>query len=70
MNEPTVYCPVKESQINGTYCLEICIVADREANPSLLYDGAPDDSVLPPSIAWSEELRQKCLNCKWHAEVK
>ena len=57
--EKTVFCPVKNGQANGTECLEICIVADREAKPT----------ILPEGIAWDEEQRQLCLNCKYHADL-
>ena len=70
MDEETVYCPIKESQINGSDCFTICAVADHEVKPVILYDGAPDNSVLHPSIEWNEEQRQKCLNCKWHADLE
>ncbi len=64
--EKTVYCPVKEAQINGADCYLMCDVADNMVNPRVLFDGAPGNSILPPSIVWNEEQRQKCLNCKWH----
>lgn len=55
----TVYCPVTDGQVDGTSCLEICIVADREAKPT----------ILPENIVWNEEQRQKCLACKYHADL-
>ncbi len=54
----TVYCPVKKGQINGGDCIVICDVADYMIKPS----------VLPEKIEWNEEQRQKCLQCKWHAD--
>lgn len=55
----TVYCPVTDGQVDGTTCLEICIVADREAKPT----------ILPENIIWNEEQCQKCLACKYHADL-
>ena len=43
----TVYCPVVNGQVNGDTCLEIVLVADRYAKPT----------VLPDEIKWSEEVR-------------
>ena len=65
----TVYCPIKNDQINGDDCFSICLVADQEAKSSILYFGAPDDSILPLSIEWTEEQRKTCLNCKWHNDI-
>ncbi len=59
----TVYCPVIDGQIDGTTCLEIVQVADGELNERLLND-------IPEVMQWNEEQRQKCLNCKWHADVE
>ena len=56
----TVYCPVVNGQVNGDTCLEIVLVADRYAKPT----------VLPDEVKWSEEMRQKCLSCKWHDDVE
>lgn len=56
----TVFCPVINGQIDGTSCLEIVLVADREANPS----------ILPEGVIWNEEQREKCLTCKYHADVE
>lgn len=56
----TVYCPVINGQIDGTSCLEIVLVADREAKPS----------ILPESVIWNEEQCEKCLACKYHADVE
>lgn len=55
----TVYCPVKADQVDGGDCIVICDVADHMIKPS----------VLPDGIEWNEEQRQKCLNCKWHADL-
>ena len=55
----TVFCPVINNQIDGTTCLEIVLVADREAKAS----------ILPENIKWNEEQRQKCLNCPYHADL-
>ena len=55
----TVFCPVMNKQVNGITCLEIVLVADREAKSSILPDG----------IAWNEEQRQKCLDCPYHADL-
>ncbi len=54
----TVYCPVIDGQIDGSACLEIVLVADKEAKPG----------ILPPSIIWNDELCQKCKSCKYHAD--
>lgn len=56
----TVFCPVTNGQIDGTTCLDIVLVADREAKPS----------ILPEGVKWSEEQRQKCLACKYHADIE
>lgn len=56
----TVYCPVIKDQIDGTSCLEICIVADGEIR----------SSVLSPEIEWNEKQREICLACKYHAEIQ
>lgn len=55
----TVFCPVLNAQIDGTTCLEIVLVADGEMNKRILPDG----------LEWNEEQCQKCLNCKWHADL-
>ena len=55
----TVYCPVKNGQINGTNCLITCGVADRMLKPA----------VLPDDISWNETQREKCLKCKYHADI-
>lgn len=55
----TVFCPVINGQIDGATCLEIVLVADKEANPTILPDG----------IKWDEKKCKKCLACKYHANV-
>lgn len=55
----TVCCPVMNKQIDGTTCLEIVLVADREAKPS----------ILPQELEWNEEQRHKCLSCPYHADL-
>lgn len=55
----TVYCPVKDGQINGDDCLLICDVSDAFINPR----------VLPEGIEWNEQQRSKCQNCKYHEDV-
>ena len=45
----TVFCPVTGGQVDGTTCLEIVLVADHEAKPS----------ILPNGITWSEEQRER-----------
>ena len=57
--EKTVYCPVKQGQINGIDCLVICDVSDRMIKPPL----------LPDSIHWNEDRRELCKRCKYHIEV-
>ena len=54
--EKTVYCPVKQGQINGIDCLVICDVANRMFKPT----------VIPEGIQWNEEQRQICKQCKYH----
>ncbi len=56
----TVHCPVKDDEINGTDCLIICDVADRMFK----------STCLPKGIEWNEEQRQKCLMCKYHADIE
>ena len=56
----TVYCPVIEGQINGTLCLEITGVADREIN----------QRILPKHIIWNEKKREICKACKYHDDIK
>ena len=53
----TVYCPVKDAQVNGDDCLIICDVADHMIKPS----------VLPDGIKWDDRQREKCLKCPYHA---
>lgn len=55
----TIYCPVKDGQVDGTTCLDIVLVADKEAKPS----------ILPCGLKWDEEQRKKCLTCKYHTDV-
>lgn len=55
----TVFCPVINKQIDGTTCLEIVLVADKEANPS----------ILPKDVKRNEEQRRKCLTCKYHDDI-
>ncbi len=54
----TVYCPVKNGNIDGGDCYIICDVADGYVKSTLLPDG----------LKWNEEQREKCINCKWHAD--
>ena len=56
----TVYCPVKQGQINGTDCLVICEVAERMLK----------SSVIPEEIPWNEEQRLICKQCKYHDDQK
>lgn len=56
----TVYCPVKNGQINGIDCLIVCDVADRMINQTM----------IPEDIEWNEQQREKCLACKWHDDIK
>ena len=58
--EKTVYCPIIDGQINGIDCLEIVLVADREAKAS----------ILPKGIVWDEDQRSKCLSCKYHFDAE
>lgn len=56
----TVYCPVKNGQIDGGDCFEIVLVADSEAK----------STILPEGIEWNEAQRQKCLDCRYHADIE
>lgn len=56
----TVYCPVKNDEINGDDCLLICDVADGLINPI----------ALPKGIEWNEKQCLKCENCKYHADIE
>lgn len=56
----TVYCPIKENQIIGDDCYLLCAIADEEVSPRVLPDGVG---------YWNEEQRQKCLKCKYHADL-
>lgn len=56
----TVFCPVMNRQVDGTTCLEIVLVTDREAKPT----------ILPEGLEWNEEQRQKCLACKYHDDIE
>lgn len=58
-----VYCPVIEERIDGTTCLEICLVADEEISESILAD-------IPLTTVWNREQKEKCLHCKWHGDMK
>ena len=53
----TVYCPIKDGQIDGDDCYLLCAIADREVSSRVLPDGVDK---------WNEEQRQKYLNCKYH----
>lgn len=53
----TVYCPIKNDQINGDDCYLLCSIADKEVSSRVLPDGID---------GWNEKQRQKCLNCKYH----
>lgn len=56
----TVYCPVKDGQINGDDCLLICDVSDRLVKPK----------ALPEDIEWDEQQRINCKACKYHTDIK
>ncbi len=56
----TVYCPVINGQIDGTTCLEIVLVADKEAKPT----------ILPKGVVWNDEQCKKCLACKYHDDTE
>ncbi len=57
----TIYCPVIQGQIDGDRCLEISLVSENQISERVFDDNED-------KIVWSEEQRQKCLNCKWHAD--
>lgn len=56
----TVYCPVKNDNINGADCYIICDVADGYVKSALLPDG----------IEWNDEQCLKCKSCKYHNDVE
>lgn len=55
----TVYCPVKNDEINGADCYIICNVVDGYVKPTLLPDG----------IVWNEEQREKCKGCQYYDDI-
>ena len=55
----TVFCPVKNDQIDGNDCYIVCEVADNMLKKKF----------LPEGIQWNEEQKQKCLNCPYHADI-
>ena len=55
----TVFCHVKNDQIDGNDCYIICEVADNMLK----------EKFLPQGIKWNEEQKQKCLNCPYHADI-
>lgn len=55
----TVYCPVMGREVDGTTCLEIVLVADREMKQSILPDG----------LDWDESKRAACLACQYHDDI-
>ena len=55
----TVYCPVWGRQVNGTECFEMVLVADGMVNAK----------ILSPDVTWSEQQRQICLRCYYHADL-
>ena len=59
INEPKVFCSVKQDYINGIDCLLICDVADRMLKPT----------VLPEGVNWSESHRKVCVNCQYHNDL-
>ena len=56
----TVYCPVKNGEINGADCYIICDVADGYVNSTL----------VPKGIEWNDEQRKKCIDCQYHAIIE
>lgn len=55
----TVQCPVTGKQIDGDSCYRIVLVVDREAKPA----------ILPPDVNLTDEARQACLKCRYHADT-
>lgn len=55
----TVYCPVKDDNINGADCYIICDVAD----------GYVKSTLLPEGVEWNEEQCKRCKNCQYHNDV-
>ena len=55
----TVYCPVKENNINGADCCIICDVAE----------GYVKSTLLPEGIEWNEEQCKRCKNCQYHNDI-
>ena len=56
----TVYCHVLDRQVDGNTCLEIVLVADREAKTS----------ILPQGLEWNDKQREKCLQCPYHNDLE
>lgn len=56
----TVYCPVMDKQVGGVTCLEIVLVANQEAKPS----------ILPAGFKWDDKQCEKCLKCPYHNDLE
>ena len=50
----TVYCPVLDRQVDGNTCLEIVLVADREAKTS----------ILPQGLEWNNSSVKSASNVR------
>jgi len=57
--EKTVFCPIKQGQVNGTDCILICDVADKMVKPNL----------LPEGMEWNETKRKMCQECQYHNDI-
>lgn len=55
----TVYCPVKEDQIDGGECIIVCDVADNLVKPT----------VIPDGIEWNDLQCQRCKDCQYHDDI-
>ncbi len=53
----TVFCPIKNDQINGDDCYLLCAIADNDLSCRVLPEGVD---------GWSERKQKKCLKCRYH----
>ena len=56
----TVFCPLKNNQINGIGCLVVCDVVEKMLAPS----------AIPEGINWNEDMRVVCKACPYHNDIK
>ena len=55
----SVLCPALQRNVNLTECVEISDVANDYINERILQD-------YDPPILWTEEMKKKCMDCKYH----